>query len=124
MNNKLYKNLLLAKEELNSIIENKVGVYQLVNLINGKTYVGSSVNLKRRLIEYLNPLYINRNLAKGNSKILNALLKYGFINFGIRILEFIEFETKQTKSEVKNILLPLLLTARAKGKRAIFYKFN
>ena len=118
MNNKLYKNLLLAKEELNSIIENKVGVYQLVNLINGKTYVGSSVNLKRRLIEYLNPLYINRNLAKGNSKILNALLKYGFINFGIRILEFIEFETKQTKSEVKNILLPLLLTARAKGKRA------
>ena len=43
---------------------NKSGIYQIINLINGKTYVGSSVNLKGRVNEYLNPLYISRNLKK------------------------------------------------------------
>ena len=84
---------------------NKSGIYQIINLINGKTYVGSSVNLKRRVNEYLNPLYISRNLKKGNSKILKALLKYGYINFEFKILEFIEFETSQSKSERRNLLL-------------------
>ena len=84
---------------------NKSGIYQIINLINGKTYVGSSVNLKRRVNEYLNPLYISRNLKKGNSKIFKALLKYGYINFEFKILEFIEFETSQSKSERRNLLL-------------------
>ena len=60
---------------------NKSGIYQIINLINGKTYIGSSVNLERRLNEYLNPLYISRNLKKGNSQILKSLLKYYYINF-------------------------------------------
>ena len=105
MNNTLYKNLHLAKEELKINIKNKTGIYQLVNLINGKTYVGSSIDLNRRLNEYLNPLYLNRNLEKGNSAIINALLKYGYINFGFRILESIEFESNLSKSERKNITL-------------------
>jgi len=105
MKNILYKNLSLAKENLKLSIKNKTGIYQLVNLINGKSYVGSSVNLNRRLNEYLNPLYLNRNLKKGNSAIINALLKYGNINFGIKILEFIEFEPKFSKSERKSIIL-------------------
>ena len=59
-------------------LKSEKGIYQLINLVNGKTYIGSSLNLKRRLKEYLNPLYITRNLHKGNSAILKALLKYGF----------------------------------------------
>lgn len=80
MNNTIHKNLYLAiKKELKlNQDKNKAGIYQLVNLVNLKTYVGSSVNLNRRLNEYLNPLYIARNLKKGNSALLNALLKYGF----------------------------------------------
>jgi GIY-YIG catalytic domain len=105
MNNTLYKNLLLAKENLKLNIKNKTGIYQLVNLINGKTYVGSSIDLNRRLKEYLNPLYINRNLKKGNSAIMNALLKYGNIKFGIRFLEIIELDPKLSKSEIKSIIL-------------------
>jgi group I intron endonuclease len=107
MKNILYKNLFLAlaKENLKLSIKNKTGIYQLVILINGKSYVGSSVNLNRRLNEYLNPLYLNRNFKKGNSAIINALLKYGYINFGIKILEFIEFEPKFSKSERKSIIL-------------------
>jgi group I intron endonuclease len=105
MNNTLYKNLLLAKEYLNLKIKNKTGIYQLVNLINGKTYVGSSIDLNRRLNEYLNPFYLTRNLKKGNSAIMNAILKYGYINFGIKILEFIEFNSKLSKSERKFIII-------------------
>lgn len=105
MNNTLYKNLQSVKENLLSNFKNKTAVYQLVNLINEKSYVGSTVNLERRISEYLNPLYINRNLKKGNSKIMNALLKYGYINFGLKILESIEFESNQSKSERKNIIL-------------------
>ena len=105
MNNTLYKNLLLAKGNLNLNIKNKTGIYQLVNIINGKTYVGSSIDLNRRLKEYLNPLYINRNLKKGNSAIMNALLKYGNIKFGIRFLEIIDLDPKLSKSEIKSIIL-------------------
>lgn len=103
MNNILYKNLLLAKEELK--IKNKTGIYQLVNLVNGKTYIGSSMDLNRRLNEYLNTSYIARNLKKGNSSIMNALLKYGYINFGVKILEIIEFEPNHSIIEKKKIIL-------------------
>jgi hypothetical protein len=34
--------------------KDKSGIYMFKNLINGKKYVGSSENLKRRLAEYLN----------------------------------------------------------------------
>jgi hypothetical protein len=105
MKNTLYKNLLLTKEFFKINFKNKTGIYQLVNLINGKTYVGSSVDLNRRLNEYLNSLYLNRNLKKSNSAIMNALLKYGYINFGIRILEIIEFDPKLSKSERKLLIL-------------------
>lgn len=87
MNNTLHKDLSLCKDFINSEYTKKTVVYQLVNLVNNKTYVGSSVDLKRRFNEYLNPLYIQRNLKKGNSIVMNALLKYGYTNFGIRILE-------------------------------------
>lgn len=105
MKNKIYTNLYLALEELKINIKNKTGVYQLVNLINNKTYVGSSINLSRRIKEYLNPLYITRNLKKGNSAILNAILKYGYKNFGIRILEIIEIKSNLSQSEKKMTIL-------------------
>ena len=105
MTNKLYPELEKARLELKPYIKNKAGIYQLVNLKNGKTYVGSSNNLYRRLTDYLNPLGIAKTLSKGQSHIMKALLKFGYINFGIRILETIEFEPNQSKSERKSIIL-------------------
>ena len=69
---------------------NKPGVYLITNMINGKKYVGSSAIMLRRLKEYLNPLYLERNLEKGNSKLLRALLKYGYSNFEFKVLEMFE----------------------------------
>lgn len=105
MNNTLHKNLQSVKNKFENKLSNEGGIYQLVNLINGKSYVGSTVNLHRRINEYLNPLYIDRNLKKGNSQIMNALLKYGYINFGIRILEDIEFNFNQSSLDKKNTIL-------------------
>ena len=84
---------------------NKSGIYLITNLVNGKKYVGSSVVLKRRFKEYSNPLYITRNLKRGNSKLLNALLKYGSLNFEFKILETIDFEPSQSKTERRKLLL-------------------
>jgi len=117
MTNFLYENLYLAKKQLNNDIalpfgldetslknsntsgtylKNKAAIYQLIHLKNRKSYIGSTVDLYRRINEYLNPLYLKRNLKKGNSKILNALLKYGYSNFGLKILEFLELDKNAT----------------------------
>lgn len=101
----LYKNLYLAKEELKSLLKNKAGIYQLVNTINNKSYIGSSDNLNRRLNEYLNPLYRSRNLKKGKSLILNALNKYEPTNFGVKFLELFEFDLNLSKVEKKTLIL-------------------
>ena len=67
-------------------MENKnfnTGIYQIVNLIDGKRYIGSSSNLKNRLNEH------NRCLNKNchHSKYLqNAYKKYGTGNFKFEIL--------------------------------------
>jgi group I intron endonuclease len=77
----------------NLFLINKPGVYLITNIINGKKYVGSSAIMLRRLKEYLNPLYLERNLKKGNSKLLRALLKYGYSNFEFKVLEVFEHQS-------------------------------
>jgi len=87
----------------NWFLINKPGVYLITNLINGKKYVGSSAIMLRRLKEYLNPLYLERNLEKGNSKLLRALLKYGYSNFEFKVLEV--FEHPYSRAELRMLLL-------------------
>jgi len=60
-------------------------VYNLTNKLNGKKFIGSSVNLRRKLLEYYN---INRLLLGVSIPIYKALLKYGYFNFSLDILEF------------------------------------
>lgn len=60
-----------------------------INKLNGKKYVGSSVNLRRRLLVYYNT---NRLLNETSMPIYNALLKYGYTNFSLTILEFCDID--------------------------------
>jgi group I intron endonuclease len=53
-----------------------------VNNLNGKTYVGSAINLSKRLGSYFNEKELNRNPRP----IQDALLKYGHKNFTLEIL--------------------------------------
>jgi group I intron endonuclease len=103
----------LKFDSSNFSLINKPGVYLITNLINGKKYVGSSAIMLRRLKEYLNPLYLERNLEKGNSKLLRALLKYGYSNFEFKVLEMFEHSLlKKRKQMPPKAELRLQLLAR------------
>lgn len=80
-----YDNVELVKSEIISENKGKAGVYCFTNKINGKFYVGSSVNLSIRFKNYMRPSYLNRHSSMA---IYRALLKYGYSNFQLDILEF------------------------------------
>lgn len=66
----------------------KSGVYQWTNKINGKRYIGSSVDLSNRLRNYFNISYLTA--SKDIMIIYKALLAHGFENFTLDILEYCE----------------------------------
>ena len=71
-------------------------IYQWMNLINGKIYVGSAWNGSVRLLSYWTPSVLKRNLL-----IYNNLKKYGHNNFMLIILE----DLGSTGSVTKNFML-------------------
>lgn len=68
------------------ILKNKFsGVYGILNIITGKLYVGSAINLHRRSVDHIYFL----NLGKHHSVLLQrAWVKYSSINFDFIILEY------------------------------------
>ena len=68
---KIYANADTQKLDILNDNKNKSGVYRLINLLNDKYYIGSSINLGKRLKDYLNiTLWENQikafsNCAKG-----------------------------------------------------------
>lgn len=72
------------------------GIYIIKNIINGKEYIGQSVNIKRRMCGY------NRTAA--NMAILRAIKKYGIMNFQVYV-EYLPLMTTEElgKEEAKRI---------------------
>lgn len=71
-------------------------IYQIKNLQNGRVYVGSSVNLKKRWREHKN------DLKKGthhSQKLQNAWNKYGEESFEFSILEAVFDKAKLLEQE-------------------------
>ena len=66
------------KLDILKYVKGTAGIYMWTNKLNGKKYVGSSMALKRRLLEYYN---VNRLLNEKSMPINVALLKYGYSNF-------------------------------------------
>lgn len=56
-----------------------IGIYKITNKLNGKSYVGQSIDIKRRWREHIN--------NSSNSLIHKAIIKYGEDNFIFEILE-------------------------------------
>lgn len=82
-----YGNSDRDKLEIYKENKGKSGIYRWVNKESGKSYVGSSTNLSRRLSSYYSFSWLI--LQKG-SYICSALLKYGYYNFTLEILEYCE----------------------------------
>ena len=83
-----YFNADLEKAIIIKQNKSKSGIYRWVNVINNKSYVGSSINLGRRFKEYYNYSHISK--VKRNFPIHSALLKYGYSSFKLEILEYCE----------------------------------
>lgn len=64
----------------------KAGVYCIINSVNNKRYVGSSIDLQRRFREYFN--FSRLITVEKNRVIVRALLKHGYANFRLEILEY------------------------------------
>lgn len=63
---------------------NSPGVYIIRNIKNQKVYIGSSKNLKERILDHLNNLKKNKHR---NTHLQNSYNKYGENNFFISILD-------------------------------------
>lgn len=86
---KLYDNFKENRVDILKEQKDKSGVYCLVNKINSNHYIGSSMNLSSRMINYLNTTYL-KSKQNINMPIVKALLKYNHENFSLLILEYVE----------------------------------
>jgi len=76
------------------------GIYRWVNLINGSTYIGSAADLTRRFRDYFSTKWLEKETLKNNSIIYRALLKYGYSNFRLEILEYLPADVSLEKSNI------------------------
>jgi len=88
---KVYKNFKEDRQQIKKDQKDKTGVYCLVNKINGNIYIGSSVNLAVRMMNYLNTTFL-KNRKNSNMPIIQALLKYGQENFAVLIVEYVDIK--------------------------------
>lgn len=86
----------LDKLDILKYIKGKAGIYMWTNKLNGKNYVGSSVDLRRRLLEYYN---VNRLLNEESMPINIALLKYGYHNFSLTVLEICNTDSLMSREK-------------------------
>lgn len=63
-----------------------IGIYKITNKINGKSYIGQSVNIGKRWSHHLTVAY-NDQYAKSQFYIHYALKKYGKENFSFEVIE-------------------------------------
>lgn len=86
-----YSNADTFKAIILSDNKGKSGIYRWVNNNNNKSYVGSAVDLKERFINYYN---INHLIGNSSMLINRALIKYGYSNFSLEILEYCKPEER------------------------------
>ena len=84
------------KLDIINYVKGESGIYMWTNKLNGKKYVGSSVDLKRRLLEYYN---MKRLITEKSMPINIALLKYGYSKFSLTILEFCDIDSLMSREK-------------------------
>jgi len=66
-----------------------IGIYNIINTVNNKRYIGSSNNLERRHYRHF---YDLRNGSHANKHLQSAVTKYGLDNFIFKTIELCEIE--------------------------------
>lgn len=73
-----------------------IGVYLILNIINNKKYIGSSINIEHRKYEHFLKL---KNNIHNNRYLQRAFNKYGEENFKFIIIELVENKDKLLERE-------------------------
>lgn len=88
MNSKdLFVNPIVERVDIKLMTNNRSGVYLWYNKLSGKYYVGSSINLYKRLSRYYQPAYLAYS-NHADLPIVRAITKYGLDNFILIILDY------------------------------------
>lgn len=74
----------------------KGGIYKIVNLVNEKFYIGSTVNLIRRKYNHFSDLRKNKHI---NQYLQRSYNKYGKENFRFEVIEYVENKDKLIERE-------------------------
>lgn len=82
---KVYKDAYLMRKIFLEDNKGKSGIYMLTNKLTNHIYIGQSRDISKRFTNYFNPTYIK---SKDNFMVSRALIKYGYSNFSITILEY------------------------------------
>jgi group I intron endonuclease len=81
----IYEDAFSMKKAILKDNDGKAGIYMFTNKVTADIYVGQSVDLRKRFLNYFNLSYINR---RNELVISRALIKYGYSNFSLTILEY------------------------------------
>lgn len=65
------------------------GIYEIFNIINGKSYIGQSTNITQRLSKHKTELKHNKHQ---NLHLQNAWNKYGEYNFIFNVIEYCDID--------------------------------
>lgn len=76
-------------------MKTKSGVYQILNTVNGKRYVGSTANLKKRQWSH----WVNLRQGINSPYLQNAWDKYGEKSFSFKVLEYVSNPKQLIKRE-------------------------
>jgi len=82
---KTYENVFDMKKDILKDNKGKSGIYMLTNKLTKDIYIGQSTDLSNRFINYFNLSYLK---SKDSFIISRALIKYGYSNFSLTILEY------------------------------------
>ena len=88
----------MESNKKNILEENKgkPGIYMITNKKTKDFYIGQSKNLYNRFLNYFNPAYLKRSF---NSIIGRAIIKYGYSNFSLTILEYCDKENLTAREQ-------------------------
>jgi hypothetical protein len=63
-----------------------IGIYKITNLVNGKVYIGQSVNIEKRFNKHKTTAF-NQNSKSYDYPLYCAIRKYGLDNFSFDVIE-------------------------------------
>jgi group I intron endonuclease len=81
----IYEDAYSMKNVIIKDNKDKSGIYMWTNKLTGDIYIGSSGNISNRLKKYFTISYLK---SKNGFIISRALLKYGYSNFSLTVLEY------------------------------------